>query len=97
MSANNFIVREPLVDPKQQVIGYELFWQQTGTNNQLPGNEALIELLTCAAVYLNDEEAGWLMGNMLLFVETSPALLNSAALAQLPAEKTVLIFNCKQT
>lgn len=93
MSTNNFIVREPLVDPKQQVIGYELFWQYTGMHGQAPSNEALIELLTCAAVYLNDEESGWLMANVLLFVETSPALLNSAALQQLPPEKTVLIFN----
>ena len=93
MSANNFIVREPLVDAKQQVVGYELFWQHTGRHNQISSNEKLIELLTCVAVHLNDDESGWLMGNVLLFLEVSPALLNSAALQQLPPEKTVLIFN----
>lgn len=28
MYRTNFIVREPLLDPRQRVLGYELSWQQ---------------------------------------------------------------------
>ena len=30
MHHTNYIVREPLLDPSQRVIGYELLWQQGG-------------------------------------------------------------------
>jgi c-di-GMP-related signal transduction protein len=36
MHQTNFIVREPLLDPQQRVIGYELCWQQGGRPSAMP-------------------------------------------------------------
>ena len=37
MHTADFIVREPLLDPNQQVLGYELGWQRSGGDEGLPG------------------------------------------------------------
>lgn len=96
MPEENFIVREPLLDPKQQVFGYEFFWQQAGINEHAPNDKELSALLAYAGEHLSDTESGWLLGNLLLFVAVSPALLDNAALHSLPPNKTVLIFNASQ-
>ena len=41
----NFIVREPLLDPKQRVIGYELSWQLTQPGAEKPTDEELEALV----------------------------------------------------
>jgi c-di-GMP-related signal transduction protein len=59
MHHTNFIVREPLLDPKQRVIGYELSWQQQGTRDIRDADlEALVAFV---AEHVNDDERGWLM------------------------------------
>ncbi|HAT32993.1 MAG TPA: histidine kinase [Janthinobacterium sp.] len=84
----NFIVREPLLDPKQRVIGYELSWQQNG---EAPPSEAeLEELIGFVAGQLNDEDGGWLLGDKVLFLQAVPAMLSTDALFDMPPEFTVL-------
>ncbi len=84
----NFIVREPLLDPKQRVLGYALGWQQTGANmDGAPDPDALVDF---AAGQLNDPETGWLLGDSMLFLEASPALLSNAVLQAMPPKNTVL-------
>ncbi len=86
----NFIVREPLLDPKQKVVGYELAWQQTGKNAADPTPDELEALVGFVAEQLNDEETGWLLRDKILFLDAVPALLSTDALYAMPPEFTVL-------
>jgi c-di-GMP-related signal transduction protein len=87
MHETNFIVREPLLDPKQRVIGYELCWQQHAGDIQDADLEALVGFV---AEQLVDEEGGWLLRDKLLFLDAIPAMLSLDALHALPPERTVL-------
>ncbi|MFP5394207.1 MAG: EAL and HDOD domain-containing protein, partial [Gammaproteobacteria bacterium] len=88
MHETNFIVREPLLDPKQRVIGYELSWQHH--NNQVITPENLESLVSFVAENVNDEEHGWLLRDKVLFLEAVPAMLSRDALFNMPPERTVL-------
>jgi EAL and modified HD-GYP domain-containing signal transduction protein len=88
MHQSNFIVREPLLDPKQRVIGYELSWQQQ--NGREVGAADLESLVGFVAEHLVDEEHGWLLREKLLFLDAVPAMLSTDALHALPPERTVL-------
>jgi c-di-GMP-related signal transduction protein len=88
MHQTNFIVREPLLDPKQRVMGYELSWQQ---NAAQPTSDADLEALVgFVASQFNDEDGGWLLRDKLLFLEAVPAMMSTDALHSMPPEFTVL-------
>jgi EAL and modified HD-GYP domain-containing signal transduction protein len=88
MHQTNYIVREPLLDPKQQVIGYELSWQQNGS---APSTDAELEALIgfVAGQVVNDDDE-WLLRSKLLFLDAVPAMLSTDALFSMPPEHTVL-------
>jgi len=87
MHQTNYIVREPLLDPKQRVIGYELCWQQNGHD---VADTDLEDLVGFVASQLVDEERGWLLRDKVLFLDAVPAMLSIDALHALPPERTVL-------
>jgi EAL and modified HD-GYP domain-containing signal transduction protein len=93
MHQTNFIVREPLLDPKQRVIGYELSWQQQ--NGKQVRDEDLESLVGFVAAHLVDEELGWLLRDKVLFLDAVPAMLSTDALHALPPERTVLSLNVR--
>ena len=94
MHQTNFLVREPLLDPKQRVVGYELSWQLPSA---APASAAELELLTgFVAEQVNDEEQGWLLRDKILFLEAVPAMLSTDALHQLPPERTVLTIKAAE-
>ena len=86
----NFIVREPLLDPKQRVIGYELSWQLTQKGAETPTDEELEALVGFVAEQLVDEDENWLLRDKVLFLDAVPALLSTDALHSMPPEYTVL-------
>ncbi|MVW62842.1 HDOD domain-containing protein [Massilia sp. NEAU-DD11] len=88
MHQTHFIVREPLLDPKQRVIGYELRWQQR--DGQPLGDADLERLVAFVAEHVVDEEQGWLLRDKTLFLDAVPAMLSLDALHALPPERTVL-------
>jgi EAL and modified HD-GYP domain-containing signal transduction protein len=88
MHETNFIVREPLLDPKQRVIGYELSWQHH--NNQVVTDDDLEALIGFVAENVNDDEHGWLLRDKNLFLDAVPAMLSRDALFNMPPEHTVL-------
>lgn len=90
MRHENFIVREPLLDPKQVVVGYDLTWQEADDTDEQTNEYDLLALLGFVADQLNDQKTGWLLGNKLLFLEVSPALLKSEAIKRMPAASIVL-------
>jgi EAL and modified HD-GYP domain-containing signal transduction protein len=88
MQQTNFIVREPLLDPKQRVIGYELSWQQQ--NGKEVTAQDLESLVGFVAAHVVDDDGAWLLRDKILFVDAVPAMLSTDALHSLPPEHTVL-------
>ncbi|MCC6071866.1 EAL and HDOD domain-containing protein [Massilia sp. GCM10020059] len=88
MHQTNFIVREPLLDPKQRVIGYELSWQHHA--GETPSDAELESLIGFVAEHVNDEDDGWLLRDKILFLDAVPGMLSTDALHQMPPERTVL-------
>lgn len=87
MHQTNFLVREPLLDPKQRVVGYEIRWQEAGSPVTHADLEALVGFV---ASQVNDEDQGWLLRDKILFLEAVPAMLSTDALYNMPPEHTVL-------
>jgi c-di-GMP-related signal transduction protein len=93
MHETNFIVREPLLDPKQRVIGYELSWQQNGNSAETSSEAELDALVAFVVDQFHDDDSGWALGEKILFLEMVPALLSAEALRTLPPKNTVLTVN----
>jgi EAL and modified HD-GYP domain-containing signal transduction protein len=93
MHDTNFLVREPLLDPKQRVLGYELSWQQH--NGQKVTGDDLEALVAFVAENVFSEEYGWLLRDKILFLDAVPAMLSLDALYSLPPEKTVLTLKAQ--
>jgi c-di-GMP-related signal transduction protein len=90
MSEVNFIVREPLLDPKQRVIGYELTWQSK-ENNQVIEKPGAVDLEALVEFYNGQpEETESVLGSHLLFLEATSDLLKEDAFSGLPPKNTIL-------
>ncbi|MFN3790241.1 EAL and HDOD domain-containing protein [Massilia sp.] len=94
MHQTNFIVREPLLDPKQRVIGYELSWQHH--DGKLPSDQELEDLVGFVAGHVNHAEHGWLLRDKVLFLDAVPEMLSLDALHALPPERTVLTLDIRK-
>lgn len=92
MSDVKFIVREPLLDPSQRVIGFQLSWQQNAKAAELDTTE-LSALMSFVANELGDEDGKFLLDDSLIFLEAVPGLLQAEGLRQLSPKNTVLIFS----
>jgi len=88
MLETNIIVREPLLDPTQKVLGYELSLQ--GADGTPPRFEHGVELVEFLASHLNRQESGWLLGDNRIFIDASPVLIASEALLGLPSKSVGL-------
>jgi c-di-GMP-related signal transduction protein len=86
----NFIVREPLLDPKQKILGYELSWQGPD-GNALPAEEQQSSALVAfVGDRLNDSERGWLLSDSVLFFPGNEDLLTDEILKAVPARNAVV-------
>lgn len=85
----NFLVREPLLDPKQRILGYQFSWQRPD-GSAAAGSEDDQDLVRHAVAGLSDADGNWLLGENLIFLQATPAMLAEPALRALPPHKTVL-------
>jgi len=85
MHQTAFLVREPLLDARQRVLGYELCWSAAAAT---PAEQEL--LLAFVASQLVSPEGDWLLRDKSLFLEAVPSMLSADALHQLPPQHTVL-------
>jgi len=88
MHQTHFLVREPLLDPEQRVVGYELTWQQDA--GYTPTLEELEGLVGFVASQVNHPDDGWLLKQKTLFLQAVPGMLSTDAMYDMPPEHTVL-------
>jgi EAL and modified HD-GYP domain-containing signal transduction protein len=88
MLENHIIVREPVIDAKQKVLGFELSLQ--GADGSAPRLEHYVELAEYLASQLNRQESGWLLGDATVYLDTSPLVIASEALLGLPPKNIAL-------
>ncbi len=82
---NDFIVRNPLLDPKQHILGYELSWQDRQHRSAQAACEAMLALLV--EHFGNEQEAP---PESILFLDVAPALLDSMAVRALVPQNFAL-------
>lgn len=97
MGNHAYIGRQPVIDRRQRVIGYELLYRHSAE-----ATEAMIsdDFEACANVVTNtlsNMGAEWLLGNGLAFINVTPALLNSELLSLLPSDRIVLELGFEPT
>lgn len=85
MSETKYLVRAPLLDSRQNVLGYKLGWQQNEKNNDSSSDADLRQLLAFVGAHAADQ-----LG--LLYVNALPALLSAEALKNVSPATTVLIL-----
>ena len=86
----DFIVREPLLDSNQKIIGYDLSWSKNASDAGDLRKANLSALIGFVADLLTDDESGWLLGNNSLFLEVASDLLAIEELQALSPKHTVL-------
>lgn len=89
-SQRSFIGRQPIVNSQQEIIGYEFFFKNEGTDSHAPFEE---DIQTCAKILsttIDEMQESWLLGQQLAFINVDNVMLNSEFLELMPAEKTVL-------
>ena len=89
MSELKFIVREPLLNAAQQILGYELSWFGGEQGTGMASDEDLLELVNVAAMQLQGPETASQLNGSLLFFEATPALIATNVVRKLPAKNTV--------
>ena len=90
MQREYFIVREPLLNTQERVLGYELSWQKTsGVEGRLTEAEArgLAGFITSQ---LDEAGSAERLGDYVLFIEVTPSLLVHDSIASLPSKDVVL-------
>lgn len=92
MNKENFIVREPLLDRTQRVIGFQLSWQNQ-SNAVETDPETLSELLELVANQFHDEDGNFLLDDSVIFLEAVPVLLKLDVIKRLSPKNTVFILS----
>ncbi|MEI8362017.1 MAG: EAL domain-containing protein [Betaproteobacteria bacterium] len=90
MEHQAFIGRQPIMDVKQQIIGYELFYRHSAD-----AQSAIFEddLKAYASVLMNtigEMDMQWLLGDKLAFINVNETMLKSDYLELLSPKRTVL-------
>jgi c-di-GMP-related signal transduction protein len=93
MQDENFVIREPLLNAKEQVLGYELSWQHNRTGAAKSSEADASALVSFIAEQINETESGSLLGDHLMFLAVPPALLKTEAFGQLPPKSTVIALH----
>lgn len=85
-----FIGRQPVMDVKQQIIGYELLFRRSAEAQTIIFED---DLKTCSNVLVNTMEnmdVQWLLGSKLAFINANESMLMSEFLELMPPQRTVL-------
>ncbi|MEC4721386.1 HDOD domain-containing protein [Noviherbaspirillum sp. CPCC 100848] len=92
MQAEKFIVREPLVNPQERALGYEIAWQGSRATDAGRDDADILFLAGFVAQQLNESDSGALLGDQVIFIEAKPALLAHESICALPPKGTILVL-----
>ncbi|HEY0563052.1 MAG TPA: EAL domain-containing protein [Methylophilus sp.] len=90
MDDQTFIGRQPVVDAKQQIIGYEFFFRHSADAQNAVFEQ---DIKNCANVLLSTIDQmhdEWKLGEKLAFINVNEIMLHSEMIELMPPEKTVL-------
>jgi len=85
-----FIGRQPIMDVKQHIIGYELLFRHSADADSAVFED---ELKACSSVLVNtmgDIDVQWLLGDKLAFINVNEAMLMSEFIELMPPQRTTL-------
>lgn len=92
-SMNNFVVREPLLNSKQEIFGYEFSWQFNIRTKEHDREELGLSLIQYVQNTFVGEDNQYLLGSQSIFIELPAEILHEEHLSLLPEQHTVLIFD----
>lgn len=90
MEQQTFIGRQPIMDSKQQIIGYELFFRHSADAQSA---EIVDDFKACANVLMStvgQVDIQWLLGDKLAFINVNEQMLMSEFLELMAPQRTVL-------
>lgn len=89
MEDQAFIGRQPIMDLKQHIIGYELFFRHSASAEAAVYED---DFKACANVLVNTVgmDMQWLLGDKLAFINVNEEMLKSELLELMPPKRTVL-------
>jgi EAL and modified HD-GYP domain-containing signal transduction protein len=93
MQQEHYIVREPLLNSQERVLGYELYWQHAAGPGKRPAEAEVVSLAQFVADQFNNAETGALLGDQTIFIEATPSLLEHPSLTDLPPKGTVFALH----
>jgi EAL and modified HD-GYP domain-containing signal transduction protein len=90
MEDQAFIGRQPILDIKQQIIGYELLFRHNADATNAVFDDELKISSRVLVTTLNDMGTQWLLGDKYAFINVNEEMLGSQFLELLPPKRTVL-------
>ncbi|MDI1361376.1 EAL domain-containing protein [Methylotenera sp.] len=90
MEDQAFIGRQPIMDEKQQIIGYELFFRHSAEAESAIFEDEFKAYSSVLMNTIGGIDMQWLLGDKLAFINVNEAMLKSEFLELMPPKRTVL-------
>jgi len=88
MKHQAFIGRQPVMDVKQKIIGYEMFLKHAEDTVPLSDDFKVYASMLLSSI--DGMDMNWLLGDKLVFIRVNALMLHSEFLELLPPQRTVL-------
>lgn len=90
MEQQTFIGRQPVMDAKQQIIGYEFFFRHSGDAQSAVFVDDIKNSASVLLTTIDQMHDEWKLGDKLAFINVNAEMLASELIELMPPEKTVL-------
>ncbi|MDP1765483.1 MAG: EAL domain-containing protein, partial [Methylotenera sp.] len=90
MEDQAYIGRQPIMDEKQQIIGYELFFRHSADAESAVFEDEFKAYSSVLMNTIGGVDIQWLLGDKLAFINVNEAMLKSEFIELMPPERTVL-------
>lgn len=90
MQQHSIIGRQPVVNAKQQIIGYAFFFRGQTDERHTLHEEDIQSCAKMLSATMDDMQESWMLGQQIAFINVDHVMLNSEFLELMPADKTVL-------
>ncbi len=90
MEDQAFIGRQPIMDEKQQIIGYELFFRHSAEAESAIFEDEFKAYSSVLISAIGGIDMQWLLGDKLAFINVNEDMLKSEFLELMPPKRTVL-------